>query len=243
MNFLQLAQRAVSECGVASGSAVQAALPTVVGASGAVGRIVGWINDAYTDIQMGRDDWSWMRSSNILGAGVSFQTVAGQASYRLGTGPGTVGVTVDAFGKWDRATFRNQSTTVGYRNEMFLDEVDFDDWRDSYMLGAMRSVMARPVVIAVGPDQSLNLGPPPNDQYTITGDYFVAPQEMVADTDVPLGLPVRFQMLIVYEAMQKCAGYESAPELYERGSREAAIMYSQLLAARGARMSFGGALA
>jgi hypothetical protein len=111
------------------------------------------------------------------------------------------------------------------------------------MVGAMRAVQTRPVVIAVGPDQSLCLGPPPNALYTITADYFVAPTEMVADTDIPAGLPTRFHMLIVYRAMMKYAGFESAPEVYQRGSEENAGMYAQLLAVRAPRMSFGGALA
>ncbi len=243
MTFLELSRQAAVQCGVASGSAIQTKLPTVVGATGSLGRIVGWCNDAWTDIQMDRDDWTWMRSSNLLGQGVSFATIAGQASYPLGTGPGTVGVAVNAFGKWDRETFRNQSTAVGFRNEILMDEVSYDTWRDSYMLGAMRSVQTRPIAIAIGPDQSLCVGPPPNGDYTITADYFVAPSVMVADTDVPLGLPERFAMIIVYRVMMKCGGYESAPELYQRGSEENAGMYAQLMQVRAPRPWFGGALA
>lgn len=273
MNFLQLCQRAIIECGVASNQAATVVLPTVVGASGSVGRIVNWINDAWTDIQMDHDDWDWMRSSNILGQGVSFQTVWGRASYPLGVNPGNVGVDVDSFGKWDRETLRCFTTATsipiyrldgfgnirvdGFGNpmilsatggpygqdEMFLDEIPFDAWRDGYMLGAMRSVRTRPVVVAVGPDQSLNLGPPPNSLYTITGDYFMAASEMVDDDDVPLGLPTRFHMLIVYRTMMKYGGYESAPEVYQRGSEENGGMYAQLQAVRAPRFTWGGALA
>src|SRR5258708_2358586 len=192
---------------------------------------------------MDHSDWDWMRSSNLLGAGVSFATVAGQASYPLGTGAGTAGVAVDSFGKWDRETFRNFTTATGFINENYLDDIPFDSWRDSYMYGAQRNVQTRPVAIAVGPDQSLNLGPPPNGQYTITGDYFVAPTEMVLDTDVPVGLPTRFHMLIVYRTLMKYAGYESAPEVYQRGMEENRTMYAQLQALRLPRMTFGGALA
>lgn len=184
-----------------------------------------------------------MRSSNLLGGGVAFQTISGQAAYPLGTGAGTVGVAEDSFGKWDRETFRNYTTATGHRNEMVLDEIGFDNWRNSYMLGAERDVTTRPVAIAVGPDESLCLGPPPTSEYTITADYFVAPMEMVADTDVPTGLPVRFHMLIVYRAMMKYGGYESAPDVYQRGSEENASMYAQLQAVRAPRISMGGALA
>ena len=83
MNFLQLAQRTAVECGVASSSDIQTALPTVVGATGSLGRIVNWINDAWTDIEMDRNDWDWMRSSALLGGGVSFQTVSSRFARRV----------------------------------------------------------------------------------------------------------------------------------------------------------------
>lgn len=237
MNFLLLCQRAAGECG-ASGT-----ISTVVGQTGSLGRIVNWVGDAWNDIQTKYDDWTWMRSTNIFGQGVAFATVSGQASYPLGTTAGTVGVASTSFGKWDRESFRNYTTTVGVSNEMFMDWVPFDTWRNSYMLGAMRSVTTRPVVIAIGPDQSLNLGPPPNALYTVTGDYFVAPSVMAADTDTPTGLPVNFHMLIVYRAMKKYAWYESAPEVDAAADLGFKPMMGQLEAVRAQEVSFGGALA
>ncbi len=242
--FLDLCQRAAVECGVSSTAAITTALPDTDGATGSLGRIVNWVNDAWTDIQMAHDDWGWMRSSNLLGAGISFTTVAGQASYPLGSGPGTVGIfDIDTFGKWDRDTFRNYPTAAGFVAETFLTDIAFDVWRDNYMLGAMRSVQTRPDVIAIGPDQSLNLGPPPNALYTVTGDFFRAAMPMVASTDTPTGLPSRFHMLIVYQTMMKYAGYESAPEVYQRGSSENARMYAQLEAIWAPEVTFGGSLA
>lgn len=241
--FLDLAQRAAIECGVSSTVAIQTALPTVVGASGSLGRIVNWVSDSWSDLQSDHGDWDWMRSSNILGAGVSFATVAGQPSYPLGTGAGTVGVDVDDFGKWDRATFRNYSTATGYADENVLQPISFDRWRDGYAFGAQRNVQTRPYVVAIGPDQSLNLGPFPNGLYTITGDYWVAPSTMVLDTDVPTGLPARFTMLIVYYAMVKYGQYTPAPEVFQSGTSQANGMYRQLQVVRAPRIGWAGALA
>ncbi len=254
MNFLQLCQRAVVECGAGGGTV----LTTTADQIGSLGRIVNWVGDAWNDVQTEHDDWDWMRSSNILGQGVSFQTVAGQASYPLGINPdfsgdftsdftagngATVGISPDSFGKWDRDTFRCFTTTTGFINEIFLDDVPFDTWRNSYMYGAMRMVQTRPVAIAVGPDQSLNLGPPPNGLYTITGDYWVAPSVMVNDTDVPVGLPTRFHMLIVYIAMLKYSQYEAAAEVQARAVREINKNMGALEALRLPQISFAGALA
>lgn len=228
---------------MASGTAIQTALPAVAGATGSVGRVVGWVNDALSDILMAHDDWDFMRSSNILGQGVSFATIAGQASYPLGAGPGTVGVAVDTLGKWDRESIWCNTTATGPNDEANLGEVTFDAWRAAYMNNANRNVRTRPTVFAVGPDLSLCLGPPPNGLYSVTGDYFAAPATMVLDADIPAGLPTRFHMLIVYKAMQSYAGYESAPEVMERGSQQYASMYAQLEALRAPRIGFAGALA
>lgn len=259
MNFLQMCQRAAVECGVASGSAIKTALPTVVGATGSLGRIVGWVSDSVSDIMQDHDDWPFLRSSNILGGGVSFQTVAGQASYPLGLPGGgdfdgdfggdlhgiggTVGIDPELFGKWDRETVWSFTTANGYRDEINLGEVTFDAWRAAYMKNANRDVRSRPMVFAVGPDQSLCLGPNVNGLYTVTADYFMIAPVLALDTDVPLGLPTNYHMLPVYRTMMKYAGYESAPEVYQRGSEENAGMYAQLQAVRAPRFSFGGALA
>lgn len=237
LTFLQLVNRAITECGVSGGP-----VATAQNQSGSIGRIVNWVGDAWSDIQTEHDDWDFMRSSSLLGGGVSFAPAAAQYTTPLGTGAGTVGIAIDSFGKWDRRSFRCNTTTVGTSDEIYLDDIDFDVWRDSYMYGAMRQVQTRPVAIAFGPDQSINLGPPPNGLYTITGDYFVAPSVMVNDTDTPTGLPTRFNMLIVYKAMIKYSGNESAPEVYSRGSMEYNLMFAELEARYLPQMSFSGAL-
>lgn len=243
MNFLTLAQRAAVECGVAATQSMTAVLSTTANAAGSLGRIVNWVADAWLDLQMEHDDWDWMRSSNVLGAGASFVPALGVASTPLGTGAGQIGVAVDSFGKWDRNTFRNYTTAVGTQTEVFLDEIPFDVWRDSYMLGALRSTKSRPTAIAVGPDQSLNVGPPSDGNYTVTADYFLAPSPLLNDADIPLGLPTRFHMLIVYRTMIKYAGYESAGEVYQRGTTEYGAMFARLERLRLTELTMGGALA
>jgi hypothetical protein len=248
VNYLQICQRACQECGVANGAAAATVLPTVVNPTGSAARIVSWVGDAWNELQTLHDDWEWMRSSVLLGAGVSFQTVAGQASYPLGTGAGTVGVGAaefgtGSFGKWDRTTFRNNTTANGYKDEIPMGEIPYDQWRDGYMLGAMRSVETRPTTVAIGPDQSVCLAPPPNALYTVTADYFTGPSALAADTDTPTGLPTRFHMLLVYGAMAKYGQYESAPEVYTRGTTDGMRMRKQLEVLRLPIMTSGAALA
>lgn len=237
MNRLSLAQRLQTECGVSG------ALTTTISQTGESSRLVNWVDQAWAEIQTEHDDWRWMRSSNMLGAGMSFATVAGQPSYPLGTGAGTCGVLATSFGKWVRDAFRNYTTTVGVSNEMFLDQIPYDVWRDAYMFGAMRSVQTRPVAVAIGPDESICLGPPPNALYTITGDYYVAPSVMAADLDVPTLLPVQYHMIIVYKAMMMYAGYEAASEVFQRGEQGYQLLLKQLEVIKMPTMTFAGSLA
>lgn len=237
MNYLALSQRLALECGV-SGT-----LTTTVGQVGSLGRIVAWVGQAWTEIQTRRDDWEFMRSSNLLGAGMSFTTVSGTASYPLGTGAGTCGVAASVFGKWALGSFRTYATSAGVSSETYLDDVPYDNWRNSYMYGAMRSVTTRPVAIAIGPDKSICLGPPPNALYTVTGDYYIAPTSMSADTDTPTGLPAQFHMLIVYKAMEYYGAYEAAIEVSQRGAMSYARMAAQLESTYAPTIGFAGALA
>lgn len=249
-NFLELAQRACVECGVASSTGITTALTSVDTATGSIGRVCNWVADGWTDIQMDNDQWDWMRSSNILGTGISFATVAGQPSYPLGIGAGTVGVAVDSFGKWveedpdgSGSSFWNHTTAVGVNDEMQMPVQSFGLWRNTYMQGANRNVRTRPSIVAIGPDHSLCLGQMPNGLYTVTGDYFMAPSNMVNDIDTPLGLPARFWLMIVYRCMMKYGEYIPAPEVFSRGSRENDEMYAQLTAMRAPKVSWSGALA
>jgi hypothetical protein len=240
MNLLSLVQSLQQECGV-SGTIL-----STVGLIGSQARLLAWINTAFEEIQTKHDDWFWMRSSNILNPGVTgmqFQTVAGQASYPLGTGPGTSGVDPLLFGKWARGTFRNYTTSVGITNEISMVDDFFDIWRDSYMISTLRTVQTRPMLVAIGPDESICLGPPPSADYTITGDYFTAPTVMLLDTDIPVGLPVQFHRMIVYKAMMLYAGYEAAPEVFQKGSSNYERMMRELERYKLPQTTPGGAIA
>lgn len=241
MNFLSLSQRLVQECGV-SGT-----LSTTANQTGEFLRITSWINSAWNDLQTRHDNWTWMRSSVLVGGGVSFVPVAGPgtggAYTPLGTGAGTVGVAASNFGKWVKDSFRCNTTAVTFLDETYMDPIGYDQWRNSYMYGALRTVQTRPVAIAIGPGKELCIGPPSNGNYTITGDYYRAPEQMAADTDEPTGLPNQYHMAIVYNAMMMYAGYEAASEVFQRGQGGYNRLINELEANYGPEVSFAGALA
>lgn len=206
MNFLQGVQRLCRECGVGN-------VTTTVGQSGEARRMVDWYNTAWMDIQGSRRDWGWMRTS------ASFVTVAGQATYAIGTAAGEVGVSAATFGSWVKDSFRSYLTATGTSAETFMDYIPYDDWRNLYQFGSARTSTAQPTEFTVLPNKSIGLGSVPLVGYTVTGDYFTCPTEMSADADIPT-LPVHYHMAIVYRAMMMYGAFESAQEVYQRGELE-----------------------
>lgn len=198
--YLQLCNSLIQKCGISGGS-----LTTVVGQTGESGRVASWIDEAYTNIQLTEPRWWWMR------APVSFTTVASQGSYT----PTQCGLT--DFGLWKMDSFRRYVTTTGTNSEQFLTPISYDNYRDTYLFGMMRTSYGDPRYISEGPDRSLNLGLIPGDVgYTVVGEYFKAPTSLTADADTP-ALPSQYHMLIVYRAMMMYGMYEAANETYQEG--------------------------
>lgn len=206
MNYLQLINRLRVECGV-SGAATP--LTSVTGLTGESYRLSQWINSAWMDVQTAKSDWEWMRNP------VEFNSVTQQQFYT----PAEAGLT--DFANWKRDSFRASSVGQTYKDEQLLNYMDFTTFRNLYMYGNMRTTYARPVVVTIDPDKKLGLGAIPDQPYVIVGEYYYAPTEFSAATDAPPSVfPDRYHMAIVYRAMMFYGGYESAPEVYQRGEAE-----------------------
>lgn len=235
--FLALTQRLQLE------AAVSGTITTLSGASGETLRLKTWIQQGYQDYQNERFNWEYLRSSQLLGQGVSFVTVAGQAEYPLGTGPGTVGVAEDDFASWIPRSFRDQTTTAGVQDQFSLAVLSYDAWRDAYAMGAMQAVTTRPVAIAVGPNNSICVGPYPTAAYTLTGDFYLSPRTLEDDDDEPTVIPVQFQIGIVWRALWYYGTYEGAPEAVSRADKRYRQVLRQLGNLRGGMVTAGRALA
>lgn len=232
MNYLALTQRLWLEAG-ASGTSPGPS--TVIEQTGEYNRLVTWVNAAWQDIQTAHTDWDWMRSS------ASFATVAGSTIYTLGSGAGTVGVTAATFGAWARHTGRVYLTSAGVVDEQLLDYIPYEVWRDSYLIGSLRSTNERPTVVAISPAKGLAL-PPTLAGYTVTMDYFTAPVDLALDADIP-AMPAQFHMAIVWRALMMYGAYEAASEVYDRGELEFGKLMRRMTADRLPEMVLAGALA
>lgn len=245
MDLLELTNRLALEAAVSG-----APYTTVANATGEQARLVAWVQTAWTEFQLERNNWEWLRSSYLERSatrptlGFSFTTVTGQAVYPLGIGAGTVGIDEDDFASWVPTSFRNYTTTNGVSDEIFLDWTDYDTWRDAYSYGAQQQVTTRNVAIAIAPDNAICLGPYPISGYTVTGDFMRAPSQMEDDDDVPLYLPAQYHMGIVYKAMRDSyGGYELAPDVIERGRKGYTRILRKLQNLRAGIVTAGRALA
>lgn len=116
-------------------------------------------------------------------------------------------------------TSNNTTTYAGFKSEIYMEYDEYDNWRNAYEYGALRLQKTRPLNVTITPLKALGFGPFPDAGYTIVGDYYSVPTEMVADTDIP-ALPPKFHYAIVYLAMIAYGTYESAQEVIERGGDE-----------------------
>jgi len=241
LTFLDLCQRVQLECGVAGNP-----LSTVAGQVGEANRIVTWVSSAWLEIQGSHQDWDFFRAT------ATWTTNTAKTAYSLVD----CGLTAATHSLWIRDTFRNYLTSAGITGETYLEQTHYDRWRDAFLIGALRNQRTRPYVVAIAPDKSIVLGPIADNGYTILGDYFIAPQPMLNDTDTPAsvaasigasgiqgGIPTYWNMLIVYHAMMSYGAFENAAEVYNRGEKEYNKMIRRITADRLPEIQVGGALA
>lgn len=194
--FLDFVQRAAQECRFAN-------LPTsTINQVGQALDLCLWVNESWKEIQNRRSDWWWMKLD------LSFPTVGGTTVY-------TPVANVDSY---RRDSFRYYQTSVGLSSEVPLPYVSYDQWRNAYQIGSLRTVQTVPQVITITPLKSLAINTPLAG-YTIIGEAFRAQTQFSADADVT-DLPEKYRMLIVYGAMMKYGASKNASEVYSFGEKE-----------------------
>lgn len=226
MNYLALVNSAREKCRI-SGSA----LTSVTGQTGDNLKFCNMINEAWIDIQERHDNWNFMRTS------FSFATINQQQQYT----PTQAGVT--NLGNWKRDSFRIYVNSIGYPSEIYMPCLEYEEFRNLYQFGAMRTNYARPVLFAVDPSKNILLGPGPNAAgYTILGNYYTVPAELSAATDIP-SLPTQFHRTIVYRAMMYYGASEAATEVYDEGKIEFKNFLANLEVDQLPEIDLGGSLA
>ena len=182
------------------------------------------INGAYTgSVDFGAYGYLQTGVANNVGAvylmhtaltlsGVDTTTLLGKQSYSLAE----IGIE-STFASWRNDSFRQYLQSAGIATQIILQQYyNYSEFRDFYLLGSRQLVTGRPLYVTVAPDKSVLFGFTPNDIYVTSAEYYRTPQILSADTDEPL-MPARYQMMIVYLAMQKYGLFEAAQEQIQAG--------------------------
>ena len=189
MNFLALCQQACRDGGW---RAIIPQLPTVVGATGKPGAIVGWVRDAWVDIQNERRDWLFLRKtfSKALTINQMLYTKSDLVLPRLAR------FLIDTE---SHRTMTIYDSAIGQADEGELTYIPYNSWLERYERGVHDA--SRPSYWSMTPARELVLGPKPNKAYVLKGAYRATPQVLAADADVP-ECPDEFHHLISCEAVR-----------------------------------------
>lgn len=221
MTYLQLVQRLRQECGV-SGTGPN----TTNNLTGEMGRLAAWIRSAWMDIQRLHPDWEFMRQP------FEFVTQEGKAKYSPSE------MLIHSLGSFKRDSLRCYRMESGVHDEQILPFMDYDSFRNYYLLGSSRTIRSRPNCFSIDSQRNVILGHAPDGQYVVTGECYAMPTEFHNDDDMP-AMPSQFHMLIVYRAMMNYGQYEAAPEVFQHGFAEYKTMLTRLAADQLPRITFG----
>lgn len=198
MTYLELCQKLRQECGI------QGSGPTsVTGNSGLQVKLVNWIADANDEICAMWLDWAFLWTE--------LEDTTVENSYEI-TKPSDLGA-------YDRDSFYLDYDSDDYQ---WLTEIDYAVWRRVYRQGTRTS--DKPTRFAIAPDRNIILEPPPDDEYTLTANYWKTASRLSANTDNTL-IPARFQRIIIAKAKMYFAEHENAPEVLQGAMME----YNSLL--------------
>ena len=213
MNFIQLVQDLHAE------STMSGPPPTSTqNQTGQIADLVRWVRDAWNELAGIRDEWLFKLTD------VTFSTASLASDYDPVAPP----LSLPSFSDWVPNSFRYYPTNVGVTAEQFVGWMQYPEFRDYYLFGSWRTTKGPPIAMASAPNKHLLIGPPPDKDYTIVGQYQSYAPTLTLDTDVP-GIPERFHKLIVYRALQAYALTLAAPEALAKAERGEARLMPQLM--------------
>ena len=211
-NFLTLAQK-VHELSGMGGSGPSA----VTSQSGYNLKIVNWTNEAWYMLQGMFEKWRFMRTS------ITKTLTVGTSNYDITASP----FSLTDFGRWDENSFT--VNTSGDTDKTRVTFRDYPKFQAVYETATFAS--GRPTAWTNPSAETLQFNAALDIAYILSARYYRAPSNMSADTDAPTGLPKRFYMLIVYEALKTLAIDRGTNELLIEANFKAADLLGKLMSA------------
>lgn len=232
--FLELCQAVAQESGTVSNIGQP---ETTTGQTGRLLRIMGWVTDAYKDIQRRQNAWRWLHRD------FSGETIIGVGDYNASA----MGIS-ERFSRWVFSCdgvdnlFTIYETAAGQADEGFLTFKDWGDFRRNMLVGANATETGSPIYVTVDPQNKLRLWPIPDGEYTVRGMYYQAPQVLAIDGDVP-EMPEQFHDLIKWAALRKLGMFDEAFEQLPSWTAEYSRIMGELNGNQLPRIKLGGTLA
>lgn len=232
--FLELCQKTAEE----SGTIPNLGDPTTTeDQTGRLYRIIGWVREAYEDIQLHSSKWRWMN------ADFSGQTISGTQNYNASS----LGIT-ERFSRWLIAgpkgdnLFTVYKTADGQADEGHLDFWDWSRFRRELMIGSRATETGKPQIVSVNDNNELVFYPIPDAEYTIRGRYRKSPQSLSADNEVP-EMPAEFHAAIKWRALMFMGVYDEATRQNPEWERQYDKLIAQLTSDQLPMFNLGGPLA
>jgi len=217
MNFLQICQRLTIEAGIGlSGPA------SVSGNDGTeLQRVVNWANDAYSDIQLMRDDWAFMRVDFSLSTVASTGDYTSSQVAAAGT-PSTASVS-----HYSLEEMRCYLQSSGVSDEQRIWWIPYTHFKNVYRFSTSRTTEGRPQFFTLAPNKSIMLSPIPDAAYSVTGTFFRGPDSLSSNADEPI-FDSSYHMAIVWHAVMKYAGFEETASAYVNAQNQLAPIMSRM---------------
>jgi len=187
VNYLQLCQRVIEECGVAAdGAEAATVLPSIVGVTGELKRIVNYVAQAWTQLQ-GTKKWNWMWEQPTLAMLATTSTLAGTIPESRYEADSLYIPVAGQEGQWPQ----------------------FMPWFKFRKVFPFRPPGATFNVWSVAPNGSIYTDQAPTVDTPFTVERYKLPSVLANDTDTP-EMPADLHMLIVYMAMVMYANFDEA---------------------------------
>jgi len=180
MNFLELCQKVVQECGVGGNGP-----PSVENQTGEYKDVVDWVISSWREIQLAKKYWNFMQDE------YAFDTVVDTAD------KATTTLTVRDFKPEPIGIYLK---SLGAGNNGDIPYLSYQKWKARYGRRDMPS--GRPVCWTKLPNGSMRLTPAPDDVYVVRGDGLLKVQVLAGNEDIPI-MDEDYHMAIVWHVAMK----------------------------------------
>lgn len=194
--FLDICQQVVSDSG-ATGP-----ITSTVSQPGELGRIVGWVARAVTEIEGRWFNWNFLHEFQTITLIVGVRDYPPASNLNF----------------WDNSTFSILD---------FEQRLDFIDWNRAKTI-VTTPEDGDPHTLTILPSKAVRFYDTPTQILTINAQYWRKATALVNNLDEP-SIPEQFRDVIVYKALQYYANFESADESKIAGMEQFAPRMEQLM--------------